>query len=346
MWDPTPWNKPRSSFPNAITPPTGGPCDGELVCIQINKEYIAPLVGCMFQGVLRTTWLAATEDDLQLALANWTWAMEIIGTAVQCSQPPLIPGQPTINRACNIAGYLSNYVIKESLSQGTNAVTNSLAIATTVWGVIRFIPGFAEALPVTWLAISGLLAGITAVGVTPFQTAIDDPTLFPSITCAIYNAIVADGQVTVGNFPTIISNITALTFADSGVKSTLLDYINNLGASGLMALQTGGPFVDYDCSGCGTGPALGPVGPSPWRLSGKAALTLIAGAFEAVTPILFPTPFDTAPILIGSPSNQDLIASFTNVSATGCDLVLTSAVPVAVDTDSDIDWSASLPGID
>ena len=300
----------------------------------------------MSQGTQRMAWTATSDDDLQNTLAWMTWATEIIGTAVQCSQPPLIPGQPTINRACNIAGYLSNYVIKQSLSQGANSVANTLAIATTVWGIVRFIPGFAEALPLTWLAISGLLAAVNIAGVPATNTAVNDPSLWGAITCAIYNAILADGQVTTGNFPTIITNITAITFADANVKSAVIGYVNNLGAGGLQALQTGGPYIDYDCSGCGTGPALGPVGPSPWRLSGKAALTLIAGAFEAVTPILFPTPFDTAPILIGSPSNQDLIASFTNVSPTGCDLVLTSAVPVAIDTDSDIDWSASLPGID
>lgn len=346
MWDPSPFGTVRTSFPRPITPPAGGPCDGELVCIQISKNYIAPIVGCMFQGAQRTAWLAATEDDLQLALANWTWAMEIIGTAVQCSQPPLIPGQPTANRACNIAGYLSNYVIRESLSQGTNSVTNALAIATSVWGIVRFIPGFAEALPITWLAISGLLAGITAVGVPAFTTAIDDPTLWGAMTCAIYNAILADGQVTVGNFPAIVTNITALTFADAGVKSTVIDYINNLGASGLMALQTGGPFVDYDCSGCGTGPALGPVGPSPWRLSGTQLLQIVAGAFEGVVPILFPTPFDTPPLLTMSCDNQDVIGSFNNVSATGCDLRITSAVPAGSTMTANLDWTASLPGID
>ncbi len=304
------------------------------------------MAGFMSQGTQRMAWTATSEDDLQNTLAWMTWAIEVVGTAVQCSQPPLIPGQPTLNRACNIAGYLSNYVIKESLSQGANSVTNTLAIATTVWGIVRYIPGFAEALPLTWLAISGLLAAITIAGVPATTTAVNDPSLWGAITCAIYNAISTDGQVTTANFPTIVTNITAITFADANVKSAVLGYVNNLGAGGLQALQTGGPYIDYDCSGCGTGPALGPVGPSPWRLSGKAALTLIAGAFEAVTPILFPTPFDTAPVLIGSPSNQDLIASFTNVSATGCDLVLTSAVPVGVDTDSDIDWSASLPGID
>jgi hypothetical protein len=300
----------------------------------------------MFQLLQRTTWTATSEDDLQATLANMTWAMEIIGTAVQCSQPPLIPGQPTANRACNIAGYLSNYVIRESVSQGTNAVTQGLGAVTFVWGIIRFIPGFAEALPLTWLGMTALLAAITAIGPTPFTTAVNDPTLFPAITCAIYQAILADGQVTTANFPTIISNITALTFADAGVKTTIIAFINDLGPGGLQSVQTGGVFAAYDCTGCGTGPALGPVGPSPWRLSGTQVLQIIAGAFEGVVPILFPTPFDTPPMLTMSCDNQDVIGSFDNVSPTGCDLRITSAVPAGATMTANLDWAASLPGID
>ncbi len=346
MWDPTPYITPRSSFVAPVAPPTAGPCDPPFVCIQINEQYVKYIAGAMFQLLQRTTWTAGSEDDLQQTLAWMTWATEIIGTAVQCSQPPLIPGQPTLNRACNIAGYLSQYVIRESVSQGTNAVSNGLAAVTFVWGIIRFIPGFAEALPITWLAMTALVTAINTVGVTPFNTAVNDPTLFPAITCAIYNAIATDGQVTTANFPAIVSNITALTFADAGVKSAIIDFVNNLGPGGLQAVQTGGVFAAYDCTGCGTGPALGPVGPSPWRLSGKEVLTLIAGAFEAAVPILFPQPFDTPPILIGSSDNPDLLASFANISATGCDVILTAAVPVSATMTADLDWTASLPGID
>jgi hypothetical protein len=346
MWDPEPWIKPRSSFIAPVAPPTAGPCDPPLVCIAINEQYVKYIAGAMFQLLQRTTWTATSEDDLQNTLAWMTWAQEIIGTAVQCSQPPLIPGQPTINRACNIAGYLSQYVIRESVSQGTNAVANGLAAVTFVWGIVRFIPGFAEALPLTWLGMTALLAAINTIGVVPFQNAVNDPTLFPAITCAIYNAIAADGQVTTANFPAIITNITALTFADAGVKSTIIAFLNDLGPGGLQAVQTGGVFAAFDCTGCGTGPALGPVGPSPWRLSGKQALTLIAGAFEAAVPILFPQPFDTPPLLTMSCDNQDLIASFQNVSATGCDLVVTAAVPASATMSANLDWTASLPGID
>lgn len=329
-----------------MAPPTAGPCDPPFVCIQINEQYIAYIAGAMSQLSLRTTWTAISEDDLQNTLAWMAWATEVIGTAVQCSQPPLIPGQPTANRACNIAGYLSNYVIKESVSQASNASSNSLSILTFVWGVVRFIPGFAEALPLTWLAMNGLLAAINIIGTTPFNTAINDPNLFGNITCAIYNAIAADGQVTTANFPQIITNINALTFADANVQSTIVAFIDNLGPGGLQAVQTGGVFTVYDCTGCGTGPALGPVGPSPWRLSGKQALQIAIGAAEAVIGIAFPMPFDTPPLLTTGSDNDDVVASFLNTTTTGTQLRITSAVPASATMSANLDWTASLPGID
>lgn len=346
MWDPAPFVRPRSSFTEPVAPPTAGPCDPPLACLQINQQYLKYIAGAMFQLTQRTTWTATSEDDLQNTLAWMTWAIEIVGTAVQCNEPPLIPGQPTSERACNIAGYLANYVIRESISQGNNAVRNSLGILTFVWGIVRFIPGFAEALPVTWLAMNGLLAAITAIGTTPFQTAIDDPTLFPAITCAIYNAILADGQVTPGNFATIVANINALTFADAGVKSAIIDFVNNLGAAGLLAVQTGGVFAAYDCTGCGTGPALGPIGPSPWRLSGKELITVIAGAVEVIVPILFPQPFDTPPLLTMSADSDQVIANFDSVTTTGCNVIVTTAVPAGATFTTNLDWTAALPGVD
>ncbi len=327
-----------------VTPPSAGPCDPPLICVQFNQEYLPFVAGALSQWTQRESFLAASEDDLQLALANFTWLIEIIGTAVQCTEPPLIPGQPTTERACNIAGYLANYIIKESVTQGINSVANDLSIVTFVWGIVRFVPGFAEALPFTWLAMNGLLAAINAFGTAPFQTAVDDPTLFPAITCAIYQAILSDGQVTPGNFPQILTNIDALTFANADVKATIEDFITNLGANGLLAVQTGGVFAAYDCTGCGTGPALGPVGPSPWSLSGKNVLQILIGAGEAVLPIFFPAPFDTPPLLTASTDNDQVVASFESTSTTGTTLRITSAVPVGATMTANVDWQASLPG--
>lgn len=346
MWDPDPFSVARPSVQRPIVPPAAGPCDPPLVCVQFNADYAPFIAGALAQFTQPTALKTATSDDLKLALANFTWLVEIFGTAVQCNQPPMIPGQPTDDRACSIAGYLANYIIRESVSQGINAVTNSIGVLTAVWGIIRFVPGFAEALPVTWLAMNALLAGITAIGTGPFQTAIDDPSLFPAITCAIFTAIRTDGQVTTANFPFIVANINALTFADSGVKSTILDFVNNLGAGGLQAVQTGGPLAVYDCTGCGSGASLGPIGPSPWRLSGSQLLQIAIGAFEGVVPILFPAPFDTPPLLTMSCDNQDVIGSFDNVSITGCDLRITSAIPAGATMMANLDWTASLPGVD
>lgn len=344
MWDPDPFSSVQPSVRRPVAPPAAGPCDPPLICVQFNQEYLPFVAGALSQWTQRESFLAATEDDLQLALANFTWLIELIGTAVQCTEPPPIPGQPCLERACNIAGYLANYIIKESVSQSVNAVANTLSIATTVWGIVRFIPGFAEALPVTWLAINGLLAAITAFGVVPFQDAVNDDALFGAITCAIYAAISPDCQVTTANFAQILTNIDAITFANADVKATIEDYITNLGATGLLALQTGGPFIAYDCTGCGGSGPTGPVGPSPWSLSGKNVLQILIGAGEAVLPILFPAPFDTPPLLTASTDTDLVVASFENTSTTGTTLRITSAIPAAATMTANVDWTASLPG--
>lgn len=344
MWDPSPFVQPRSSYVAPIAPPTAGPCDPPLACLQINAQYLALIAGAMSQLLQRTTWTATSEDDLQATLANMTWAVELIGTAVQCTEPPLIPGQPTATRACNIAGYLANYIIKESVSQSINAVNNSIGIITMVWNIVRLVPGFAEALPLTWLAMQGLITALNTFGTGPFQTAVDDPTLFPAITCAIYTGIVSDGQVTPGNFAFIVANINALTFADANVKTTIVDFVTNLGANGLLAVQTGGVFAAYDCTGCGTGTSLGPIGPSPWTLSGKDLLTIAIGAGEAILAIAFPAPFDTPPLLTASSDNDLVVASFEGTSTTGTTLRITSAIPAAFTMTANVDWTAALPG--
>lgn len=346
MWDPDPFATVQASVKRPVTPPAAGPCDPPLVCVQFNAEYVPFVAGALSQWTQREAFLAATEDDLQLALANFTWLIEIMGTAVQCNQPPLIPGQPTDQRACSIAGYLANYIIRESISQGINASTNGIQVLTFVWGIVRFIPGFAEALPITWLALNALLAAINTFGTSGFQTAIDDPTLFPMMTCAIYSAIRADGQVTTANFPAIVTNISGLAYPTTDVGNTIIAFVNNLGPGGLQAVQTGGPLAVYDCSGCGTGPALGPPAPSPWRLSGKDILTILAGAADAVLPILFPAPFDTPPMLTVGSDNEDLIVSFESTTTTGTTLRIASAVPVTSNTSAGVNWTASLPGID
>lgn len=329
-----------------MTGPASEPCDPPLVCIEINQEYIPFIAGAMSQLTQRTSWLATDEDDLQRILANMTWAIEIIGTAVQCDQPPLIPGQPTAQRACNIAGYLAHYIIRESIAQAVQAVQNEQLLLDFVWVVVRFIPGFGAAFPVVTAALPFLFNQVMSLGTADFNSALSDEAFFGAVTCAIYDAIRVDGQVTTANFPTIVSNIRAIPYALTDVRDTVADYVDKLGASGLQAVQVPGAITDYDCTNCATGPALGPIGPAPRQISGKDILQIAVGASDAILPILFPSPFSTPPLLTMGSDNEDVVTSFLNTTTTGTTLRITSAAPALATMSATVDWIADTPGVD
>lgn len=344
VWTGPPWILPRSSFIAPVAPPTAGPCDPPFACIRINAQYCKFIAGAMFQLLQRTSWLAISEDDLQNTLAWMTWAMELVGTAVQCSQPPAIPGQPTDQRACNIAGYLAHYIIRQSMAQCIQGVQNDMIAVDVMWIVLRLIPGFGQAFSITTAALPFLFNAVQSGTIAHFQAAETDDVLWGTITCAIFNAIRTDGQVTDGNFPTLRANVNAVVFAASDVHDAVVGFIDQLGPGGLESLQVPGAMTDYDCSGCATGPALGPVGPAPVRLSGKDLLQIAIGASDAALPILFPQPFPTPPLLTTGSDNEDVIASFESTTTTGTTLRITSAVPASATMSANLDWTATLPG--
>jgi hypothetical protein len=344
VWDPRAWVQARPSFPRAIAAPTAAPCDPPLVCVQFNQEYVPFVAGALSQLTQRTTWLAANEDTLQGILANMTWLIEIIGTAVQCSQPPQIGPTPAV-RACNIAGYIANQVIRLSIEKALADIQADYDVLNYGRTILGFIPGAGGVFGVAMGVLYNLYNTIASGTQADFQAALDDPSYFGLVTCAIYQAIAAEGQVTTANFPTIVTNIDAVPYTLSDVKDAVHDYVTGLGAGGLQAIQPIGALADYDCGACsGTGPALGPVGPQPRQISGSDFLEIGIGFVDAVLPILFPTPFPSPPLLTVCADNQDLIASFVDTTATGTTLRLTAAVPVAATMSANIDWLALPPG--
>lgn len=344
MWDPRPWVQARPSFPRAIAAPTAAPCDPPLVCVQFNQEYVPFVAGSLSQLTQRTTWLAASEDDLQVILANMTWLVELFGTAVQCSQPPAIGPTPSI-QACNTAGYLANLVIRTSVEKALNDIQGNYDVLNYGLTIMRFIPGFGGIFGTALQGLYNLYNTIASGSQANFQTALDDPVLWGLVTCAIYTAISTDGQVTTANYPAIVTNIAAISYTLGDVQSAINDYVTSLGANGLQALQPVGAMAIYDCSACGgTGPALGPVGPQPRQIAGTDFLEIGIGLVDAILPIFFPTPFPSPPLLTVGADNQDLIASFVDTTATGTTLRLTAAVPVAATMSANIDWIALPPG--
>jgi hypothetical protein len=297
----------------------------------------------MTQLTQRTTWLAADESTLQDILANMTWAIELIGTAVQCEQPPQIglPGQ----RACNIAGYVANMVIRRSMEQAIGDIGNDYNVLSYGMIVMSFIPGYGGIAGIALNVLNQFWHTIKDGVLADYQTAIADETLWGKVTCAIYGCIATDGQVTVANYPCIETAVCSIVYSLPAVRDAICFYLSGLGAAGLIALQPAGALADYDCSNCGgTGPVLGPSGPQPRGVSGRAVLEIIAGAADALLPILFPQPFPSPPLLTTGSDNEDLIASYEDVTATGFTARIAAAVPVGTGTTGGFDYTATPAG--
>lgn len=345
MWDTTPWTAPRSSFMQPVSGPAAEPCDPPLVCIQINQEYVPLIAGAMSQLVQRTTWLAADESDLQRILANMTWAIELVGTAVQCSQVPAIPGVPTAQQACNLSGYLADILIRTAIEKGLASIQEGYNVLSYGMIIMRFIPGGGGIFGILMGALNGLYTAIEGPAQADFNTALNDPTFFSLEICAIYSAIAADGQVTAANFPTIVANMRAIPYSLTDVRDAVADFVNSLGASGLQGLQPVGALASYDCTHCGTtGPPPLPVGPQPTQIGGDVFLRIVAGAADALVPVLFPRAFPSPPLLTMGVDNEDVIVSYEAVTATGFTARIAAAAPVLLDTSATASYIAQPAG--
>ena len=225
-------------------------------------------------NVAPNTVCRAYETDTQ---TWWTW----MGAAWRLDGVRS-PG----DHACNIAGYLSIYVIRESINQAVNGINSNKNTAWFGAAIINLIPGVGLAFDIIAGAADALYILYSTIdsNLGDYNDALADASLFSRITCAIYHAIEAEGQVTEDNFPTILSNIAAVTYTHADVISTIHDYVENLGYPGLAALQNAGALAEYDCAGCtgGTGAtgASGPTAPPP--------VVLIAVAEGDSSPVVEP----------------------------------------------------------
>ena len=213
---------------------------------------VAPDTVCRAYETDSQTWW--TWDGTQWILEN-VGAVPAIGTTGQ--------------RACNIAGYLANDVLKQSMQQAVDAINANkgvLGFTALLWLIpgAQIVAGIGTALTQFYNALSGGT-------LSDYTDALADPSLFARLTCAIYSAIETDGQVTEANFPIILSNITGVSYIHSGVITTIHDYVQALGYPGLAAIQGTGALAVYDCTNCSgaTGGATGASGPTAPGYSGS-----------------------------------------------------------------------------
>lgn len=189
------------------------------------------------------------------------WVLEDVGAIAAIGT--------TGQRACNIAGYLAIDVIKQSMQQAVDAIGANrgvLGFTALLW----LIPG-AEAVATIGTVLTQFYNALSGGTLGDYTDALADPSLFSRLTCAIYSAIEADGQVTEANYPTVLTNIAGVSYTHGDVISTIHDYVANLGYPGLAAIQGTGALADYDCTNCSgpTGGSTGASGPTAPAYNGS-----------------------------------------------------------------------------
>ena len=278
MWKDSDWATQQGSYINPVVPPSSDPCDAPLVCISINQDWVKFVAGACSQLAQPSTWLVASDAELIDVLERVAGLISAIGTAMPCvSAPAILPGVDTAQRSCNIAGYLANAVIKASIQKAIDSIQQNQTVLGYGVLIIGAIPGAGAIINLIAAGLDGLYSAIEGGTLTDYQDALEDSTLWSQMTCAIYNATSADGQVTDTNFPTIQANVAALSYAHAEVITTISDYLSAIGATGLQQLQGTGALAVYDCSSCGTGVSTGPAGLPVRSAAGAQSVTILAG---------------------------------------------------------------------
>lgn len=163
---------------------------------------------------------------------------------------PNVRGNSTSNQACAVAGYISDAVIKAAMGKAIGGVQNNETMFDFAAFFATLIPG-ADLPADAMITASALLYTATQKGtLSDYESAQADPTLWTSVTNAIYGAIATDGQVDASNYDATLSAIGAVSYAHPAVVSTIHDYVAALGLSGLQQLQQYGAVASPDVT-CG-----------------------------------------------------------------------------------------------
>jgi hypothetical protein len=234
--------------------------------------------------------------------------------------PPNPGGLAPDALVCSIAGYSVDDIIQGSMQKAIDAVNLNKSLLQYALDVVLVLPGF-EWTAVFIDAVGFIYGAITQSNVNDFEAAMTNATLWSDVQCAIYNAIVVAGHLTLANFPTVLSNISAITSAPADVVDAIHDFLSALGFVGLAQLQQPAGLSSNDCVPCG-GPSMNwckdfyfPHGQFGW--------TLVAGNPGAYTPTVG---FTTTPagghhqmvVELNFPAQQLTSISFTHANDSNC----------------------------
>lgn len=346
MWNPYDHGEARfqrGSFLQPVIPPTTEICDPPLYCISVNQEWLPYLAGAAMQLAQPSTW-DASDTDREIALRRATDLVSEIGNAVPCQPAPYRPpGTTNPQQACNIAGYLAFVVIKQAMLQAVNAIQNDLGIINFGLTLIRLIPGVGWAYIGFAAAISGFLTDIASGSLTDYQNAIGDEALWSQVTCAIYGAILPDGDVTAANFPRVQSALCALTYTPTDVVTAICNWVTNLGAQQILQAQQPGVLAQYNCD-CVGDIITGPPALTAGQAAGTVRVLIAAGKAIGQGLVTFATGFATTPVITVGSDDPIMLPSVAAAAPSSTLVVVEAARPVEIDTYVDVNWIALPPG--
>jgi hypothetical protein len=209
---------------------------------------VNPVIGASLDNCVLNLHMA---DGSTVPVTNW--ASQFQGCVqAQIPAPVTNPqGATTDQLACDIAGWYAAEIIQGAI----RAADVQFGIANIEWQIATAVSsylaqygfvltnGFVQAVHYIYEELnSGHLAHM--------QLAETDPNLHNLLTCAIYNAIKTDGKITAGNVSAVISNCCSISWVYPDVISTICNFLTNMGATGLTALQPIGALAVEDCSAC------------------------------------------------------------------------------------------------
>lgn len=158
-------------------------------------------------------------------------------------------------KACNIAGYMSTTIIKAAMQQQLDSLSSSQNAFDSLQTYIADVSpgGSGVASTVVSFFLAAFLNEMNTMfseGTSTYEDAVADTDLWDDVTCAIYEAIKADGSPNAENFGDIAGNITDISYSPATVPETIAQYVLDLGLDGVLQTIQGSVFAALDCTEC------------------------------------------------------------------------------------------------
>jgi hypothetical protein len=198
------------------------------------------------------TWLAVPGwlDNAASCFAGFNGGT-IPAARIDPGSPPVVGDGTVESRACNIAAYLAQVVLRGALNKAQSDAALTKTALEFGAGLAGLVLGFGIG-DVLFVAAAGILYDLVdGANLADFTAAAADETLWSDVTCAIYGAILADGEVTAGNFAAVGAALNGITYTHAEIPTALALFWGGLGVEAVRTAQVAGALNVADCSGCG-----------------------------------------------------------------------------------------------